>query len=269
MSVFSVASTFLCRLSGLSISGELYEQMTAARHNFFETSYGDNLTVQLLVKSLKMKIMKSSRNKPPSAAQDTRASGSKDDTRNDRIRNDALNRREDSEEKKLPGEYPPGEDIMNRMNTTRVGMDVENFSRRLGADNLEKEDRINRQEDREDEGDSSGPDVEDRHDRFPMEHPVPRGLSEEDTDIEATSESDVTEEDLQALGPKDLSMDMGEDEQLLKNRVWPVDMAGEDLDVPGSEGAGRVEDQGIGPADEENDFYSLGGDRHEDNMEGK
>ena len=56
-----------------------------------------------------------------------------------------------------------------------------------------------------------------------------------DDETEERSESDVTDEDLQALGPKDLSMDMGEDEQLLKNRGWPVALSGADLDVPGTE----------------------------------
>jgi hypothetical protein len=62
-------------------------------------------------------------------------------------------------------------------------------------------------------------------------------------------------------------MDMGDDEKLLKNRVWPVDMAGEDLDIPGSE----LDDsnESIGAEDEENNSYSIGGDRHEDNLEGK
>jgi hypothetical protein len=83
------------------------------------------------------------------------------------------------------------------------------------------------------------------------------------------SESDVTAEDLQALGPKDLSLDMGEDENVLKNRVWPVDMAASDLDVPGVPDDNNGLDQAIGPEDEENDFYSLGGDAHEDNLEGK
>jgi hypothetical protein len=62
-------------------------------------------------------------------------------------------------------------------------------------------------------------------------------------------------------------MDMGDDENLLKNRVWPVDMAGEDLDIPGAE----LDDQNesIGSEDEENNSYSIGGDRNEDKLEGK
>ncbi|MDV3308639.1 MAG: hypothetical protein LOY03_07470 [Cyclobacteriaceae bacterium] len=73
-----------------------------------------------------------------------------------------------------------------------------------------------------------------------------------------SSESDVTKEDLQALGPKDLSMDMGDDEQL-KHRTQPVDFAGSDLDVPGSELDDA--DEETGNEDEENNSYSLGGDK--------
>ena len=203
--------------------------------------------------------MKSRRNKTP------------DHTQDDRKRNDALNKSEsDPREKKLPGEYPAEEDIMNRMNTRRVGMDVENFSRMIGTENLNiREPVVTDPSSIEDEPSLAAADIEDRRDNVAMEHPVSKDIDDESLDIQQNSESDVTEEDLQALGPKDLSMDMGEDEQLLKNRVWPVDMAGSDLDIPGSENAGDIQDEAIGPEDEENDFYSLGGDRHEDNMEGK
>jgi hypothetical protein len=48
---------------------------------------------------------------------------------------------------------------------------------------------------------------------------------------------------------------MGDDENLLKNRVWPVDMAGSDLDVPGSE----LDDdnESIGAEDGEKNSYSI------------
>jgi len=74
---------------------------------------------------------------------------------------------------------------------------------------------------------------------------------------EETNNFDVGKEDLEALGPKDLSMDGGEDE-LLKHRVRPVDFSGEDLDVPGTELDDDEED--LGSEDEENNIYSLGGD---------
>ena len=77
------------------------------------------------------------------------------------------------------------------------------------------------------------------------------------------NEFDVGKEDLEALGPKDLSMDMGDDESL-KHRDRPVDFVGSDLDVPGSELDDA--DEEIGREDEENNSYSLGGDS-KDNLE--
>jgi hypothetical protein len=80
------------------------------------------------------------------------------------------------------------------------------------------------------------------------------------------SEFDVNPEDLEALGPKDLSLDMGDDEQL-KHRKRPVDFTGEDLDVPGTE---LDDDQeAVGSEDEENNSYSLGGDNKENLDEGQ
>lgn len=193
---------------------------------------------------------------------------SPDPVENDRKRNDALNKGDNLEhekERKLPGEYPAEEDIMNRMNTRRVGMDVENFSRMVGTENLNmKEPVVSNPNSIEDDPEVRGEDLEDRRDNVSMEHPIPKTIDDEN---EERSESDVTDEDLQALGPKDLSMDMGEDEQLLKNRVWPVDMSASDLDIPGTE----LDDAGeeVGSEDEENNYYSLGGDGLEDNLEGK
>jgi hypothetical protein len=77
---------------------------------------------------------------------------------------------------------------------------------------------------------------------------------------------DLTEEDLQALGPADLSLDLGDDEQL-KQRTQPVDFAATDLDVPGAELDDKIESTGF--EDEENNSYSLGGDAHSDLEEGR
>lgn len=190
----------------------------------------------------------------------------------DRKRNDALNKSEkESGEKKLPGDYPPNEDIMNRSDSERVEIDVDNFSRATGVENFNKPDEpvvTDRNDVLEDPvlGDVRNPEQPQASE---MEKPVPKDMivDEDDMDFATGNESDVTNEDLEALGPKDLSMDMGDDEKLLKNRVWPVDMAGEDLDIPGSEL--DDENEAIGSEDEENNSYSLGGDRLEDNMEGK
>lgn len=70
-------------------------------------------------------------------------------------------------------------------------------------------------------------------------------------------EAEITKEDLEALGPKDLSMDMGDDEEL-KHRSKEVDFEGKDLDIPGRNMDDDQED--IGSEDEENNLYSLGGD---------
>lgn len=83
---------------------------------------------------------------------------------------------------------------------------------------------------------------------------------EDKIDLVPGNEADVTPEDIEALGPEGLSMDMGDDEDL-KHRVYPVDFSGNDLDVPGAE---LDDDQEIkGSEDEENNSYSIGGDAHD------
>lgn len=192
------------------------------------------------------------------------------DAQSDRERNDRLNKEEHGT-KNLPGEYPPHEDIMNRRDTERLTIDEQNFSRQIGPENMNQpgERLVSNPNDIQDEPSLGNPDDLEQPSAREMERPVPRNLAldEDDMDFTTGNESDVTKEDLQALGPKDLSLDMGEDELVLKNRVWPVDMAGEDLDVPGAE----LDDhnESIGSEDEENNSYSIGGDRHEDRMEGK
>ncbi|HTE29751.1 MAG TPA: hypothetical protein VK666_05210 [Chryseolinea sp.] len=73
------------------------------------------------------------------------------------------------------------------------------------------------------------------------------------------SDSDVTKEDLKVL--RDENSFEGDD-QVLEDRVYPVDFAGEDLDVPGTELDDKSEIDGN--EDEENNIYSLGGENHED-----
>jgi hypothetical protein len=150
-----------------------------------------------------------------------------DSTRRKREMNDNRNQKDD---KRLPGEYPPDEDIMNRLNEVeRVNIDLDDLSNAKGAGA-----------------------IPDR-----MEAAFP-----EDKEINVTGPSNLTKEDYEALGPRDLSLDGGDDEQL-KHRTWPVDFSARDLDVPdGSTGKTDAMDQG----DEENTHYSLGGD-DKDNLE--
>jgi hypothetical protein len=79
--------------------------------------------------------------------------------------------------------------------------------------------------------------------------------------IVAGTEADVIEDDLLILGDKDKDMDMGEDEQVLGNAAWPLGMTGDELDVPGAEL--DDENEKLGEEDEENNYYSFGGDNHE------
>lgn len=75
-------------------------------------------------------------------------------------------------------------------------------------------------------------------------------------------ESNLTEEDLQALGAKDKNLRSdGGDDELLKNRKRGVDFAANDLDIPGEELDDAQERRGS--EDEENNHYSLGTDHNE------
>jgi hypothetical protein len=85
-------------------------------------------------------------------------------------------------------------------------------------------------------------------------------LNDPDDDL-IDKKSNLTKDDLQALGPRDQSLDDGDDE-LLRLRGGKVDFSGKDLDVPGSELDDENEE--IGSEDEENNSYSIGGDNHND-----
>ena len=74
------------------------------------------------------------------------------------------------------------------------------------------------------------------------------------------SETDVTKADLRALNSEENTFE-GDDEEL-GDRVYPVDFAGKDLDIPGSDLDDNEEM--VGSEDEENNSYSLGGDNHQD-----
>lgn len=155
--------------------------------------------------------------------------------------------------------YPPEEDIMNRSNkVVRIEGDLENTNS-VGRGLNTSHEQIEGIRTFSGDEMAEGAESEFRNEGL--------GVDDGEEDLEGRrDDSDVSSEDIQALGPKDLSMDLGEDEQL-KQRVWPVDFTGRDLDVPGSEQDDERED--IGAEDEENNPYSLGGDRHEDLEEGK
>ncbi len=147
----------------------------------------------------------------------------------------------ENNDKDLPGypHYSKEEDIMNPGNGNRkVKADVEDLanSKNLSARIVGQSDRTVGQEENNTE-------------------------EEDDLGIVQGTEADVTEDDLQLLGDKDADQDLNDDELLRTSaRVDEIDEE-EDLDVPGSD----LDDnnESLGEEDEENNYYSLGGDRHE------
>jgi len=97
--------------------------------------------------------------------------------------------------------------------------------------------------------------------KFPERVPVkskPPGKSTKDKEIVPGTEADVKKEDLVALGPEESDMDMGDDEVMALSGDR-YDRTDDDLDIPGAELDDENEE--IGSEDEENNYYSLGGDR--------
>jgi hypothetical protein len=136
--------------------------------------------------------------------------------------------------------YPAKDDILNPENyTERVDLDVENLTRShtITQDHIKNI--------------KGTPGVE------PDYTQVPEQEGEEVGFVPAT-EADVTAEDLAILGPRDQDQDMDEDEEL-KSRGW-VPVTGKDLDIPDADMEGE---DALGQGDEENSYYSLGGDRME------
>lgn len=70
-----------------------------------------------------------------------------------------------------------------------------------------------------------------------------------------TYNSEITKEDLNALGKKGLRTDSGDD-RLLQSRKERIDFAGQDLDVPGRDEPNLTSSSGI--PDEENTLYGQG-----------
>lgn len=154
-------------------------------------------------------------------------------------RNDKKNRQTpDNPNTDLPGypHYPPQDDIMNpqhgfkKINADEELANSKKISGRIVGEN--KSENANQEQEEND-----------------------------DIKIIRGTEADVTKEDLELLGSRDSDQDMGDDELVHANaRVDDVPEEG-DLDVPGADLDDS--DEELGEEDEENNYYSLGGDRHE------
>ena len=154
----------------------------------------------------------------------------------------------ESKEEDLPGypHYPASEDLLNPANSEgKVDVDVENISETSLLANIDFNQEI-----------SGGSETD-------VQYPDAPALKDDEDDLGIVSgtEADVTAEDLILLGEKDQDMDMGEDEDIRNRSGFPLDRTGDDLDVPGAEVDDANED--LGEEDEENNYYSLGGDRED------
>lgn len=119
----------------------------------------------------------------------------------------------------LPGypHYPASEDIMNS-SEEKLGLDIENPEAPLVKNTNENGEAV-----------------------------------EDELELKEGTSADVSKEELEALGDDELAMDLGDDEDL-KQRLFPVDMEGKDLVVPGAELDDMQEE--AGNEDEENNLYS-------------
>jgi hypothetical protein len=130
--------------------------------------------------------------------------------------------------------YPAKEDIMSpSSDMERVQVDVENLT-------------------------PSGKFLNTKEELNTLNQPAvePTASSEDDElSIVPGTEADVTRDDLAVLGGSRFSEDD------LHGTARTSAVSGEDLDVPGAE-LDNINEE-IGEEDEENNYYSLGGDRHE------
>ena len=105
---------------------------------------------------------------------------------------------------------------------------------------------------------------------------------DEEVAIVSGTDADVSDEDLRLLNAAEQNMNTMDSSNLVHSSLDNVDadgdplnensslmddMTGESLDVPGSSSDNA--DENIGEEDEENNYYSLGGDLHESQEENK
>lgn len=137
-----------------------------------------------------------------------------------------------TDDQSFPGypHYPAKEDIMHSVENKRVDLDVDNLSRTNNMAN------------------TPAPDLSIQAPQADALEPA-LGDMDDDIGIVPGTEADLTKEDLLLLKQADGEV------------VDEEEYTGEDLDVPGSEEDDA--DEEIGEEDEENNYYSLGGDAHE------
>lgn len=148
----------------------------------------------------------------------------------------------ENNKEEFPGypHYPAKEDIMSpNSEMERVQLDVENLTPSGRNANVAQQQLRNPMSNQ------------------PATESTASNTSSEDDDLALTpgTEADVTKDDLLALGGTRFS------DNDLQNTTRTNSLSGDDLDIPGAELDNPNEE--IGEEDEENNYYSLGGDRHE------
>jgi hypothetical protein len=132
--------------------------------------------------------------------------------------------------------YPAREDIMDQRNDiSREDIDVENLPNSKNSTGVSQ--RFQAGQNRE-QGEESR---------------TPGTTNEDDLGIREGTEADVTDDDLAILNSTDA--EIGKPQNISNEDLTT------DLDIPGSELDDENEE--LGEEDEENNYYSLGGDRHE------
>jgi hypothetical protein len=133
--------------------------------------------------------------------------------------------------------YPAKEDIMNqRTGSEKVDMDVENLAGGRNSTGVNQTLLAGQNRAKAEEAMQPGP-----------------ALGDDDLDIKMGTEADVDDDDLAALDST--NAEIGTPQNVSNEDI------NTDLDIPGSDL--DDEDEKIGEEDEENNYYSLGGDRHE------
>jgi hypothetical protein len=188
--------------------------------------------------------------------------------------------------------YPAKEDIMDqRTDSHRVDLDVENLpnSRNLSgvSQRFSGNQSTERGKSRDNEAGADDPEIGPRTDTNSGnlaaldtnadEIGIPQNVDNDDLGLREGTDADVTDDERKAL--QDVSMPTGDEENLRTARLDNTDFDGDELNEEsfGSTRSGSGLDipdesdetytDAMGQGDEENKYFSLGGDRQEGNEE--
>lgn len=181
--------------------------------------------------------------------------------------------------------YPSKEDIMDkRTDSHRVDMDVENLPNSRNLSGVSQRFSGNSGTNREAEGGRGPGDASEGEtdalrstDSRRREIGAPQDVDNGDLGLRPGTEADVDPDEARALASTDRGTTDGDnlrraalddrdfDGEPLNEASFGDNRTGSDLDIP--EEVDETQTESMGQGDEENKYYSLGGDRHEPNEE--